>query len=347
MSSSVALRSVNPALKEFYTQVPRSVYGKTQLISQNSCQKLLDKLNLQDKYKRSKLDIIDANPGFGLFSSMLNFELKPRNHILLERTEESLKGWKSKIEHLQNVTGNVENFKLCNHDPFRWNTIDYLYQNNLIPPINVQPRDKVHDELLIVANWSNPDSEFIVAQWLGCCGNRNWFMKYGNVRMLLFIPSESARKFLALPGWRKRNRTALKRDFFTESRLIGIGCDGVIGEGYDPRLLVRDQPVVIEKSARLRAKELALVEFIPGKYTIDSIEPIEHLLSQFYCTKVTLGELLPKLAPGAEYMSRYLSQELLNKSAFEFTTDDALAIASAYERWPFKPSIEEFFDTRN
>ena len=62
----------------------------------------------------------------------------------------------------------------------------------------------------------------MLAQWIKCCGHRNWLMKYGKVRMVIFAPSVSAMKFLGEPGFKKRRRTGLKRDLYTDSRLIGV-----------------------------------------------------------------------------------------------------------------------------
>ncbi|CCG21522.1 mitochondrial RNA polymerase specificity factor [Candida orthopsilosis Co 90-125] len=345
MSTAVNLRSYNPVLKKYFDKLPRFTYGKSQLKNPEACQLLLDKLNLKPQYNSSKLDIIDATPGFGLFSSMLNQELKPRNHILIDRNDETVKSWHRKIQTLQNNTGNKENFKFIDRDPFSWHTYSSLYKKGVIPPTDFQSYDKMHEELLIIANWTGTKDEATIAQWIGCCSYRNWLMKYGKVRMILFVPSVTAMKFLSEPGFRKRNRTALKRDLYTDSKLIGIGQESdVVGEGYDPRVLVRDQPVVIDKSSFIRNSSVAVVEIMPGRYTNDAIANIEHLLSGFFVTSASLGDQLPKLAAGAEYLRNLLPEKILDKRATEFTTDDVLAIADAYEKWPFKPSVEETFD---
>ncbi|KAI5953985.1 MTF1 [Candida margitis] len=345
MSTVANLRSYNPSLKKFFDKLPRFTYGKSQLKNPAACQQVLDKLNLKGQYNSSNLDIIDATPGFGLFSAMLNHELKPKNHILLDRNDETVRSWHKKIQTLQNSTGNQENFKIIDRDPFSWETYSNLYKKGILPPTKFQSFDKIHDELLIVANWTGTKDESTIAQWIGCCSYRNWLMKYGKVRMVLFVPSSTAMKFLSEPGFKKRNRTALKRDLYTDSRLIAIGEESeIIGEGYDPRVLVRDQPVVIDKSSFIRNSAAAVVEISPGRYTGDVIANIEHLLSGIFVTSSSLRESLPKLAAGAEYLCNYIPDEVLNKKAIEFTTEDIITIANAYEDWPFKPSIEETFD---
>ncbi|KAI5951355.1 MTF1 [Candida jiufengensis] len=343
--SKIALRSFNPLLKDSFFLLPRFTHEKSQLKNAEECQNIINKLNLRDDYNSKKLNIIDVNPGFGLFSSMLNYELKPKNHILLDKHEENYKKWSKKIEHLQTVNQNQENFKILKHDPFIWDTYDKIFQNGIIEELKPQPYDKLNDELLIVANWTGKGDESIIAQWIGCCGNRNWLMKYGKVRMLLMIPSTTAMKFLSEPGYKKRNRTSLKRDLYTHSKLIAIGDDSdILGKGYDPRVLVRDQPIVLKKNAFLRNSEVAIIEVFPGEYQTDCISNIEHLLSAMFVSSTKLKDHLPKLAPGAEYLVSLLSDDILEKRASEFTKQDILEFSNAYGQWPFKPSIEETFD---
>ena len=45
--------------------------------------------------------------------------------------------------------------------------------------------------------------ESVLAQWIKCCGHRNWLMKYGKVRMVIFAPSVSAMKFWVNQDLRK------------------------------------------------------------------------------------------------------------------------------------------------
>ena len=55
---------------------------------------------------------MDVNPGYGLFSTMLNYELKPRNHILIENKERCVTSLSSIINKLVEETGHNSNFTL-------------------------------------------------------------------------------------------------------------------------------------------------------------------------------------------------------------------------------------------
>lgn len=345
MALSVALRSLNPALKSFAEATPRYAYGGIHIKSPEACQRIIDRLDLRDKYNSSKLDILDIYPGYGQFSTMLNYELKPRNHVIFEPRKDLTTYWENRLAHLKDTTGNAENFKMSNLNPYFWSTYANIYRNDVIPPTTVKSYDKMHDELLVVANWTGRGEESIIAQWMHCCGNRNWLAQYGKVRLVVFCLPESAQKFTAMPGNKKRKRSSLIRELYTEMNLVGIEqSDFQTGEGYDPRTLVKDQPVVISKSETLRDKDIAVIEMSTGKYTSNQISNIMHLLSQMFHNSHPIRDSLPRFGPGGEYLEKLIPAEILDKGGFHLTAEDVLEISAAYEKWPFKPPIEDTID---
>lgn len=334
-------KAFNPSLVGMFLHKIPYYYSRTHLCDPDACQSIIDKLDLKNKYNSSKLDIVDINPGYGLFSTMLNYELKPKNHILIENKERCVTSLSSIIDKLIEKTGNNGNFKLYNKDSFIWSTYTDLIENDKLIQPQIKSFDNFHDELLIIANWTGNKEESVIAQWIKCCGHRNWLMKYGKVRMIIFAPSTSAMKFLGEPGFRKRKRTGLKRDLFTDSKLIGIlNSEKIPGLGYDPRVLIRDQPVLLEKSSAHKGGDYSIIELSPGKYTTEKIENIDHILLAIYLTNKKLIDILPTLAPGAMYMAKSLPKEILEKCPYEFTREDILKFSQVYEEWPFKPSIE-------
>lgn len=337
-------RSFIPELKHAFEEKVRFGYGRTHLRNTLACQQIIDKLNLKSNFKPGEFDIVDANPGYGLFSSMLNYELQPRNHILIENKERCCIAWKKIIDHLDSL-GYNHNLKLYEKDPYEWQTYtDLIQKDNLINPVK-KSFDKLNDELLIIANWSGDKDESTIAQWIGCCGDRNWLMKYGKVKMIIFMPLPTARKFVALAGYKKRKRTGLKVDMFTESKLIAFSDVNIpCGNEFDPRVLVRDQPIPIEKQSSIRNDEFAVVEFSPGKLTSEMISNVDHLLLPIFLGHKTLRESIPIFAPGAEYMYKFLPDSTLNKTPYELEPKDILLLSEAYEKWPFKPTVEELYD---
>ncbi|KAL6452473.1 MTF1 Mitochondrial transcription factor 1 [Candida maltosa Xu316] len=336
-------KSFNPVLNNVFEKTVKYSYGRTHLRDPEACQKIIDKLDLTHHYKPNNFNIIDVNPGYGLLSSMLNYELKPKNHILIEDKDKCVSTLTGMIDELQNKSNN-DSFELYKKDAYEWETYsDLIDKDKLISPI-VQPYEKVNDDLLIVANWTGMRDESIIAQWVGCCGNRNWLMKYGKVRMVIFVPALSAMKFITEPGFRKRRRTGMKFSLFTDSKLVAITEAAIpVGLGYDPRVLVRDQPPVITKAQYFRNADFAVIEVIPGDHTSNEIANIEYFMSSIYVTSAPLKSSITGVAPGAEYLLKLIPKDILEKKSYELTNEDILEIARAYEEWPFKPSLEDSY----
>ncbi|EGW33274.1 uncharacterized protein SPAPADRAFT_136286 [Spathaspora passalidarum NRRL Y-27907] len=342
----MSLRSFNPAFKQLFADRKPMRLHIHEMLNPHTVQQVLDGMRLKKLYPDgSKLDIIECNPGNGVFSSMVNYDLKPRNHILIESRTKLQQHWKKDLQALQGITGNKENFTLYPRDPYDWQTyLDLTDKDKIIQPVT-KSYDQVHDELLLIANWCYDRGEKIVAQWIGCCGDRNWLQKYGKVRVICMAPSKTVSKFLSEPGFGKRNRTAMKRELFTDSKLLAIIANSanLPGEGYDPRVLIRDQPVAAYDNSIPKSTEMGIFEFYPSGMTTDAIAEMEYLLSPMYMNRSTpLRQILPKIVSGGEGMAESLPHDLLDRSPREFTTEDILAIAHAYDKWPFKP---DYVDT--
>ncbi|CAI5756845.1 unnamed protein product [Candida verbasci] len=345
----LTLRSINPNIPvEFYKDKQTVGKDRAHVDDPESIQKIIDKLDIKLKYG-SNLTIIDTNPGRGIWSTMLNYELKPKNHLLLEPSKINQKMWKKLLE---SINSNEENFNLLSSDyaPYSWKSYKLIEEQYNFNKLGFE---KENDELLVLGNWTGAQDEPTIAQWIGCLGARNWLIKYGRVRILMFMPSKTAGKFLSEPNFHRRNRTSMKRELFTKSRLIAIGDDTTgsatnkdyIAEGFDPEVMVRDQPILIPGKGILKNRSISLVEFIPGDYTIDDIQLIDNnILSLLYLSNATLGETIPKIGPGAEYLLTKLPQHILEKDRHQFSAEDLIKFTKAVEEWPFRPSLEDTND---
>ncbi|CAH2352123.1 mitochondrial transcription factor 1 [[Candida] railenensis] len=359
MNSLKPLRSFNPHLVEYFrtSNIPRTQYGFRNIVKPSACQDLLDKLKLTEKYPNSSssLDIIDVFPGYGLFSTMLNHELKPKNHIVLENNKLIAQMWKERISHLEEKTNNKENFRLYEQDGYMWETYDNLIQNDKLLQPNFQTRKDINDELLIVANLTILKfGESLLAQWLACCGFGNWLQKYGRVRMICFTLESTGQKFMAQESFSKRNKAAVKRETFTDSKIIGVtepldvsDCNGA---GYDPRVMIKDQPVLIPRKSVLppNSTSITVLEIEPRNIEIDDIdvEMFEFFLKNFFVKKTTpVKEGLKFLGPGADIdIIPKLREELVDKTIRDLTMSEVLEVYEAFNKWPFKPSYEDTLD---
>lgn len=358
-------RSLNPRLVPHFDAIPRSShqYGFKNIVSAAACQQIIDRLNLKQKYPNSqgKLNVVDIFSGYGLLSSMINYELKPKSHIIIDGTKENQKIWTNRMSYLEKTTDNAENFKYYNLDGHAWETYDQIFKKDKAIELEPQPRDHVCDELLIVGNISSGKfGESLFAQWIMCCAYQNWLQRYGRVRMILLVRESTTMKFLAGPNFPKRNRAALKRDMFTDVKLIAVSDTqvdsiGTAGEGFDPNLLIREQPLILTGSSVLPVGgDLSVVEVIPKHIPALDVNAVEYLTQVFmYKASNTVKESFNILAPGAEEdLGSQLPLEILNKTARQLSREDLLAIYEVYNNWAFKPSYEDtinFFaeETRN
>lgn len=347
-------RSWNPRLRPHLNTIKPSPhqYGFKNIVTPESCQMVIDQLKLKEKYPNSegRLNIVDVFSGYGLLSSMINYELKPKNHLIIDDTKENLQIWQHRLAFLEERTGNQENFRYFKNDGHSWGTYDNLVGKDKFLEPEFQSRDKIHHELLIVGNLtSSKFGESLFAQWIMCCAYQNWLQKYGRVRMVLLVPEPTALKFLGGPNFPKRNRSALKRDMFTESKLIAVSDSAyetrrVAGELYDPNLLVRDQPVVIPSGSILPANsDLAVVEIVPRDMPLVDVHAFEYLTQIFmYRSTNTVMMSLRILAPGADTdLAPLIPKELLNKTARQLSRDDLSFLLKVYNSWAFRPLYED------
>lgn len=352
------LRSWNPRLLEHFAQLPKKshFYNFKAICDPYACQQVIDRMDLKKKYPNSKgnLDIVDVFSGSGLFSSMLNYELKPRNHVILEKEKNHVKAWQSRMEFLLGHGNNEENFRFFNLDGYNWDSYKKLIEDHkAIIPLK-QDRSKIHDQLLIVANLTSASNgESLLAQWIQCCAHRNWLQKYGRVRMLFFIRNATSQKFLSSATFLKRNRAALKRDIYTESHLLAVSDSSdpkelSPGEGFDPQLLFDDQPLLLHKAAVAPTSgDLSVVEIVP-RTDLQNLDVHEvDFLCQvlMYKSHLTTLETLSIVAPGAaEDLGGKIREEILQKKPRNLTREEFLEIYHVYHSWAFKPSYEDTID---
>lgn len=350
----MASRSFNPQLAAFFKAAvqPKFHYGFKHVNSQEACQQVVDRLDLKKKYPGA-VDIVDIFPGHGLLSLMINYEVKPRNHVLVDLGAEVARAWKERISHLEATTGNSENFRLLERSGYTWDTFDtILHELKLILP-QTQSRDHVHDELLIVGNVTMPKyGEALLLQWMACTVHRNWLQRYGRVRMVLTTPEVTAQKFLLGPNFYKRNRLLIKRAMYTETRLVAVlePEEGLAaGHDYDPNLLVADQPLVVpKKQISPPGGALAVMEMVPrgpegmdfASLNLDLLEYVVQILMYKLMTQ-TVMEGLAQLSPGAEVLAEKLPERIVESSPRSLLTEDFLEIFRVVDAWPFKPSLSD------
>ncbi|KAF3991059.1 hypothetical protein FT663_01819 [Candidozyma haemuli var. vulneris] len=348
----MSFRSFNPALKKHFAELPRPKfnYGYQHFVTPQACQQIIDKLRLKEKYPNSKgnLDVIDIHSGRGMLSTMINYELKPRKHLVIEHRPDFARAWQERMKLLESETKNAENFIFAPLDGYSWATYDELVGENKALSPSFQPRSKVHDELLIVGNVASTNGESLFAQWLMCIAYKNWLHKYGRVRTILTSSDYTLKKFLAGPSYKKRNKTAAKRAMFSETSLVAMteGAQGTCtSEGYDPRLVIENQPALLPRNSTLpQGSTIGVAEFVPREITDDyNVDEIDYMTqSMSFRPNDPVSDSIKQLAPGAAIdLPPLLPDEILKKTFKELTAEDLWTMYNVYKTWAFKPTYEE------
>lgn len=157
--------------------------------------------------KHTGCDIIDVNPGAGVWSSAIHDLLKPRTHILME-PDSSL--YKPLLQPLLDAEGST--YKFIPKSGTVWGHLQNVLTPQMLPhqeDLNTgDPRlDKPNDTLLFIANlgWypKKPYRAFpsittlVLYQLLGAVRAHSLFQRYGLIRMLIWAADEE--KSLVLP----------------------------------------------------------------------------------------------------------------------------------------------------
>lgn len=158
-----------------------------------------------EKYKGC--DILDLNPGIGLWSRKLHEFLQPRSHVLLETSPEL---FREDLDPLLNNPGSK--YKLYHGDIGRYETYDKLVEDGVFAhQKRVDPKSpdaqKLNDTLLVTGSfmWDPNPAGFgfnsLPKQLLLHFARRAWsneaFHAYGPVRTLFWMPSEEFKTSMA------------------------------------------------------------------------------------------------------------------------------------------------------
>jgi transcription factor 1 len=151
-------------------------------------------------------DIVDINPGAGIWSSKLHDYLKPRNHILLEPDEVLYRPLLKPLLDSPN-----SKYTLIPKSGIVWRHLEEVLTKNNLPFQEPLERDdprleQPNNSLLVVANLGfyprrpyrgfSSMSQLVIHQLLSSVVTNSLFQQYGRVRMLIWIGDNEASKVL-------------------------------------------------------------------------------------------------------------------------------------------------------
>ena len=314
-----------------------SFYKSSFLVNPAVYEKIFDKLQLQKTYGDCKeLKVLDIYPGPGQQSLIFNEKFRPKQHLLMDDRPKFTKFWKNHLQssHLQMSTLN----------PFDWESYLMLIDYQKIFQPEKQPRSHINDKFLVMANVTDKKYEGLIMQWYNCIGQKNWLQRYGRVKMLIWVPTSTAIKLLAKPGFKARSRASLVAETFTESSLIAMTDDTEVKK-MDPEVMQEHNPILINHNDTVPNKKLkipmALLSVSPRDFNVDK-ENWDYVTKQLMIQKITpFKDSVESLGPGGKdyFIKQINSDEFMERSPGSFTAQEYIKLTDIFSKWPFKPDI--------
>lgn len=291
----------------------------------------MDKLNLGNYYKHNTkvLDVYSTN---GLFSSGIYNSILPEQYIMMENRHE----FRDFLLEYKESQAEPNNLQLRDLDPYSWKSFIEITDNTKLLQPGFQSRDHVHTEFLLAGSCTN---EGLLMQWLACLGNQNWIQRFGNVKMLLWVPNSSAIKIMATPGANSRAKCSLTRETFSNTKIIAVPDDKDLKK-YNKDSLSKDETILMDPSEfSNKALPLTLLEIDPLDHNLDTYSweyVVKHLMS---ASRKPLHDSVNFLGPAAyDFFVAHLPVEYWSKTARELTSEEVKEIVRVFELWPFKPT---------
>ncbi|KAF2176377.1 S-adenosyl-L-methionine-dependent methyltransferase [Zopfia rhizophila CBS 207.26] len=169
----------------------KTVHVRTQIVSPDLCDDILSYMG-PSLEKHKGCDILDINPGVGLWSSKVHDYLKPRSHILLEPEPETYG------EFLQPLVTNTKSkYKLVTGDITQFKTYSDLIKDGYFPhQTPVTESNEPNNSLLVIGSliWDPPLpgmgfsslSKQLMLQFSHSAWSNDMFHAFGPARMLLW-----------------------------------------------------------------------------------------------------------------------------------------------------------------
>ena len=220
-------------------------------------------------------DIIDINPGPGIWSAAIHKALKPRTHVLLEPDYNIYK------PHLQPLLDADPSYKLLPKFGLAWNHFQRAISPEFLPhQIELDKDDpRIHEPnntLLLIANVGyNPRkvykgflsiAQLFIHQLLSASRTNTLLHKYGRIRMLIWV-SDEERHLMNPRVLTNRRRTTMENEITCEHIEEIASSSNVHEHGY------RDDFLKLQSSIdTLERMKSAGITTPPGRQSLLEIE---------------------------------------------------------------------------
>ncbi|KAF8848807.1 S-adenosyl-L-methionine-dependent methyltransferase [Acephala macrosclerotiorum] len=216
------------------------------VISESLCDDSIEQLKPSLEQYRG-CDILDINPGTGIWSSKLHDYLKPRSHILMEPDDAAYR------RLLQPLLDEPEStYKLLPTSGIIWSQLEKILSKRFLPHQEVLPDgdprlDQPNTSLLVVANLGyNPKkpykgfsslAQLVIYQFLSAIKAHSLFHRYGLIRMLIWVNDDE--KFNVIPRnilYRKKSAIEMEISCPRIAEIASSTSLGTVKAGRDPAL---------------------------------------------------------------------------------------------------------------
>lgn len=249
--------------------------------------------------------------------------------------------YNNSIKYLNEIKSISNNFQFVKKDPFNWQSyLDITDVDKIFVP-RFEERDHIHKHFLYS---SNVGDEGLFMQWLGCLGHQNWLFRFGNVKMLLWIPESTAIKVIAPVGSNSRARCSVIAQTFSDCKLIAVQKQGNLKK-FNQTVLENDDPLLVDANAFTGSVPMTLIELNPKDTAVYDIYSWDFVVRNLMILKrLTVAEAVKNLGPGAEDYFQLLPKELLKTTIKELDSEDFMTITKLFDAWAFKPpSLFDYF----
>ncbi|KAF8465936.1 hypothetical protein BDZ91DRAFT_214242 [Kalaharituber pfeilii] len=202
-------------------------YRRAQPLNETMMRQALDRVS--DLHLWEGCQLIEMNPGLGIFSRLLHEKVKPSRHIMLEPNKQFNPILESTL--IDNPPGGKENrceFHLHNFDGYDWKSYQKIIELGSFNPVTTEPQDGLNKNILFVGNLAvkGQDGDRLLTQIVEAMGSGQWIHQYGRVRMLIWIQNHIKIRFLPR-AMKDRTRVTATTEIVTDIyELAGAGGPG-------------------------------------------------------------------------------------------------------------------------
>ncbi|CZR68849.1 uncharacterized protein PAC_18749 [Phialocephala subalpina] len=216
------------------------------VISESLCDDSIERLKPSlEQYKGC--DILDINPGAGVWSSKLHNYLQPRSHILMEPDDAA---YRRLLQPLLDEPKST--YKLLPTSGIVWSQLEKILSKKFLPHQDVLPQgdprlDQPNTSLLVVANLGyNPKkpyrgfsslTQLVIYQFLSAIKAHSLFHRYGLIRMLIWVSDDE--RFNVIPRnvlYRKKSAIEMEVSCPNIAEIASSTSLGTAKMGRDPAL---------------------------------------------------------------------------------------------------------------